>query len=130
MSNTFDATGRVVKDGEIITTVKGDLLAFSVAEDYYRNGEVKGTNFWPCSVFGSMAKVYEPLIKKGQLVRIIGSAHQETYEKNEVTHMSTKIFVRNITGFQGYTKFKADEVSEKETSSDEISDDEFSSGLQ
>jgi single-strand DNA-binding protein len=110
MQNTFDVTGRVVKDAEVVETKNGNkVLTFSVAEDRYYGGQKQDPNFWNCEVWNGQADYFHGLIKKGQLVRVVGSIRQDSFQPkdSDKTVKTYIVAVDDIVGYQGFSAWRS-----------------------
>lgn len=98
MSNEINVctfTGRLGKDPEVKFLPDGTSVCnFSLASS---TSNKKHPTIWVnCAAFGKLAEICGNYLKKGSHVGVSGELHQESYEKNGVTHYSTKLSVNNM----------------------------------
>lgn len=77
MTATVTAVGRVVKDGTIRETGKGNVLSFRIAVDGYNGGKV--TDFYNVSLWRQIDFI-APQIVRGAFVAVVGALTQREYE--------------------------------------------------
>ena len=83
MLNKFMAAGRMTADPEIRTVGDNRLCRFSIACDRpKRKGEEKAeTDFFTCVAWNRNADVIANWFGKGDMITLVGSLHNNQYEK-------------------------------------------------
>ena len=112
MLNKFMVAGRLTADPEIKTVGENRLCKFTIACDRpKRKGEETAeTDFFPCTAWNRNADVIVDWFGKGDMVTLVGSVHNNRYEKDGQKHSSTEVHVEEIH-FSGNKKHIAHENS-------------------
>ena len=98
MLNKFMVAGRMTADPEIRTVGDNRLCKFSIACGRpKRKGEEKAeTDFFTCVAWNRNADVIANWFGKGDIVTLVGSLHNNQYEKDGQKHTSTEVNVEEI----------------------------------
>ncbi|WP_377072008.1 single-stranded DNA-binding protein [Ruminococcus bicirculans (ex Wegman et al. 2014)] len=98
MLNKFLVAGRLTADPEIKTIGEKRLCKFTIACDRpKRKGEETAeTDFFPCTAWNRNADVIVDWFGKGDMVTLVGSVHNNRYEKDDQKRSSTEVKVEEI----------------------------------
>ena len=98
MLNKFLVAGRMTADPEIKTVGENRLCKFTIACDRpKRKGEETAeTDFFPCTAWNRNADVIVDWFGKGDMVTLVGSVHNNRYEKDGQKHSSIEVKVEEI----------------------------------
>lgn len=98
MLNKFLVSGRLTADPEIKTVGENRLCKFTIACDRpKRKGEENPeTDFFPCTAWNRNADVIVDWFGKGDMVTLVGSVHNNRYEKDGVKRSSIGVKVEEI----------------------------------
>lgn len=98
MLNKFMVAGRLTADPEIKTVGENRLCKFTIACDRpKRKGEENPeTDFFPCTAWNRNADVIVDWFGKGDMVTLVGSVHNNRYEKDGVKRSSIGVKVEEI----------------------------------
>ena len=98
MLNKFLVSGRLTADPEIKTVGDNRLCKFTIAcERPKRKGEEKAqTDFFDCTAWNRNADVVVDWFGKGDMVTLVGSVHNNRYEKDGVKRSSIGVKVEEI----------------------------------
>jgi single-strand DNA-binding protein len=98
MLNQIMLMGRLTADPEIRTTEDSRYCKFSIAvQRSKRKGENNAeTDFFNCIAWNRNADVIADWYSKGDMLMIVGTLRNSTYEKNGEKRVSTEIVVREI----------------------------------
>lgn len=85
MLNKFLVAGRMTADPEIKTIGENRLCKFTIACDRpkRRGEETAETDFFPCTAWNRNADVIVDWFGKGDMVTLVGSVHNNRYEKDD-----------------------------------------------
>ena len=99
MLNKFLVAGRMTADPEIKTIGENRLCKFTIACDRpKRKGEETAeTDFFPCTAWNRNADVIVDWFGKGDMVTLVGSVHNNRYEKDGQKRSSTEVKLRRST---------------------------------
>ena len=95
MSNSFNASGNIARDGELKNINGNSILNFVVANSV-GFGDKKTTLWLDCSLFGKRAESVAPYIKKGQSVFISGELSTREYAAKDGSGMKTALSVNVV----------------------------------
>ena len=97
--NSISLTGRITKDANLAYTTGGTCYAkFTLANNEYRKGNEKKTNFFDCVVWGKYGVGVAPLLVKGVMVALIGRMSQVKWTTNEgENRTSWSVTVENMS---------------------------------
>lgn len=93
--NSVTLVGRLVRDPELKSV--GDDIAvcqFSLAVD--KRGKDAGTNFFDCVAWKGLANTISQYVKKGNLLGVVGSLDQQSWEKNGEKKTKIQVIVNDI----------------------------------
>ena len=98
MLNKFLVAGRMTADPEIKTVGENRLCKFTIACDRpKRKGEENPeTDFFPCTAWNRNADVIVDWFGKGDIVTLVGSVHNNRYEKDGQKRSSIEVKVEEI----------------------------------
>ncbi len=98
MLNKVLMSGRLTAEPEVKTTGDNRYCKFAIAcERPKRKGEEKAeTDFFNCTAWNSNADVVSKWFGKGDMITIVGSLRNSTYEKNGEKRTSTEVRVDEI----------------------------------
>ena len=84
MLNKFLVAGRMTADPEIQTKGESRLCKFTIACDRpkRKGDETAETDFFPCTAWNRNADVIVDWFGKGDMVTLVGSVHNNRYEKD------------------------------------------------
>ena len=114
MLNKFLVAGRMTADPEIKTVGENRLCKFTIACDRpKRKGEETAeTDFFPCTAWNRNADVIVDWFGKGDMVTLVGSVHNNRYEKDGQKHSSIEVKVEEIHFSGGKKKQEWDDREE------------------
>lgn len=124
--NKFNLIGRLVKDGELISTANGIEYCHIVIVNNSKkkiNGEYqKYPNFFDLKIFGKYGESITPYMKKGQQVLATCSVEQSRWEKDGVKRSGYTFYCEDIqlVGSLPGTKASEDVPSENEVPAEEV----------
>ena len=93
--NSVSLVGRLVKDPEMKSV--GDNIAvcqFTLAVD--KRGKDAGTNFIDCTAWKGLAETITKYVKKGNLLGVVGSLDQQSWEKDGKKFTKIQVVVNDI----------------------------------
>ena len=98
MLNKFMVAGRLTADPEIQTKGESRLCKFTIACDRpKRKGEENPeTDFFTCTAWNRNADVIVDWFGKGDMVTLVGSVHNNRYEKDGQKRNSIEVKVEEI----------------------------------
>jgi single-strand DNA-binding protein len=95
--NTVQIMGHAGKDAEVRYTQNGLAVAtFSIATSSYTKSKEQKTEWHNIVAFGKTAEYCRDVLKKGDLVFVIGSLTTSSYDKNGVKMYSTKVLAEKL----------------------------------
>lgn len=95
MLNKFLVAGRLTADPEIKTIGEKRLCKFTIACDRPKRKTAE-TDFFPCTAWNRNADVIVDWFGKGDMVTLVGSVHNNRYEKDDQKRSSTEVKVEEI----------------------------------
>lgn len=105
MQNTFSVVGRVVGEPEERLTPTGKkVMLFSVAENVRINGEQRDPYYWNVELWEKQAEFWKPIVKKGQILLLIGSLKQSVFTPEGSSYKVTNVIVspRDVLAFDNF----------------------------
>lgn len=128
--NQWQGIGRLGKDPEARYTSAGNAVtSFSLAcsrswKDKNSGEKVEETEWINVTAFGKLGDICSQYLKKGAQVYVSGRLKTDKYDKNGVTHYSTKVIIDNMQMLgsrqdnqQGNTETPKDYVPQQSQSS-------------
>lgn len=92
MMNCVQVIGRITAEPEVKVTQSGkSILSFSLAvqRDYKNRSGEYDTDFFDCVAYESTAEYIAKYTKKGDMIAVVGSLRQNTYENREGKKVSS-----------------------------------------
>lgn len=112
--NNFTLLGRLVKDGEMVTTSNGVTYSHFVIVNNSKkkvNGEYqKHPNFFDLKIFGKYGESINPYLKKGQQVIVTCSVEQSRWEKDGQKHSGYTFSCQDVQLVGSLPENKTEEV--------------------
>ena len=98
MLNKFLVAGRMTADPEIKTIGENRLCKFTIACDRpKRKGEENPeTDFFPCTAWNRNADVIVDWFGKGDMVTLVGSVHNNRYEKDGQKNLVWELIAERV----------------------------------
>ena len=123
--NNVTIVGRLTKDIELKQTTSGkSVCEFSLAVSRnIKNADGEyDTDFINCQVWNKRAETMAKYCNKGDLIGVEGNLRTDTYEKDDVRHYKTYIYVQRVS-FLG--KKKQEQQFEFDPTEIEVEDDDM-----